>query len=355
MYILQKIIKIFSLITFLILIFYLIFIFSFELQPNDYQVILQKKIKLDLVNNKQINMLFVGDIMIDRHVGEKIKENGLSYILGKLKEKQFFVDYDIVGCNLEGAVTDGGMHYNPIMSYDFAFKPELISELSNYGFNFLNLANNHFTDQGERGIIETRKNLDAIGINYSGCRDGNVGDCSYFIKEIDDRKIGFIGLSQVYSEINLIEIEKLLNKVKQNSDFILVNIHWGNKYEHNFNVFQQDLGHFLVDNGVDLIVGHHPHVIQGIELYKNKLIFYSLGNFIFDQYFSSDTQEGLAVKFYLDNDKQTYTLLPIKSKYSQADLMNLEEKNILLEKIVEWSDIEEKLKQQIKQGIIKIK
>ena len=80
-------------------------------------------------NDEEIRMLFFGDMMLDRHVGEKIKDKGLDYIFTNLKKDNFFANYNLIGCNLEGAVTDLGAHYSPIMSYDFAFHPDLIQEL----------------------------------------------------------------------------------------------------------------------------------------------------------------------------------------------------------------------------------
>lgn len=116
-----------------------------------------------------VNLLFFGDMMLDRHVGEKISQNGLDYIFAKLagEENRFFTGIDLVSANLEGAVTDVGAHYTPAMAYDFAFAPELINQLKQYNFNFFNLANNHFTDQGSRGVNETRENLSQLGFNYS--------------------------------------------------------------------------------------------------------------------------------------------------------------------------------------------
>jgi poly-gamma-glutamate synthesis protein (capsule biosynthesis protein) len=86
----------------------------------------------------------------------------------------------------------------------------------------------------------------------------------------------------------------------------------------------------LIDAKVDLVIAHHPHVVQEIEQYKNKLIFYSLGNFIFDQYFSKDVEESLAVRMTLSNDDAQFELIPIKGNHSQPIPMNEAEKQVFL-------------------------
>ncbi|MCX6796545.1 MAG: CapA family protein, partial [Candidatus Falkowbacteria bacterium] len=123
-------------------------------------------------NERGLRFLFFGDIMLDRNVKIKIDKYGFDYLFSgttTTSEMWNFNNYDLVSANLEGAVTDNGAHYSPSMSYDFAFAPTDIEQLKKYGFNFFNLANNHLADQGERGIIETRKNLDNLGFSYVGC------------------------------------------------------------------------------------------------------------------------------------------------------------------------------------------
>ena len=114
---------------------------------------------------RSLRLLFFGDLMIDRHVGEKITKYGFDYPFADIKRTtpDFWSGYDLISANLEGAATDRGAHYKPDQAYDFAFAPELIKKLHNYNFSFFNLANNHLADQGERGIIETENNLQKSG------------------------------------------------------------------------------------------------------------------------------------------------------------------------------------------------
>jgi len=318
-----------------------------------------------------LNFLFFGDIMLDRNVGAKIKKNGLESIFKNLagEENRFFGGIDLISANLEGAVTNLGAHYAPEMGNDFAFAPELVEKLKKlYHFNFFDLANNHFSDQAERGIIETRKNLDDLSLNYVGCQDRQVGDCSSKIVEVDGYKIGMAGFSMVYGQFDRESAKKIISDLSSSTDFTVVNVHWGVEYEHQFNKLQQEVAHELIDAGADLIIGHHPHVVQGMEAYQGKPIFYSLGNFIFDQYFSQDTQEGLAVGIALtpsltprpspttavegEGRRLSISLFPLKSKSSQVELMKGEEKKKFLEKFVGWSDVSDEYKIQMKDGKI---
>lgn len=295
--------------------------------------------------NLPLRMLFFGDLMLDRHVGEKINKYGLDHLLGKLNEDSFTKNYDLVGANLEGATTNNGEHYLPHNAYDFAFSPSLISELKKYNFNFFALANNHLSDQGKKGIDETYKNLSDIQFNYVGCSDAylsssteiieakfgndfpilNSNNCSDIILEMKNHKVGFLSLSLVYHDIDSEKIIERIKALKEKSDLVIVNIHFGLEYQAKANQKQEQLAHSMIDNGADVIIGHHPHVIQNYEVYKGKPIFYSLGNFIFDQYFSAETQEGLAIALDIDwennleknEPKIDFVVYKIRTKGSQ--------------------------------------
>lgn len=298
---------------------------------------------------KNINMLFFGDLMLDRHVKERMGNEGVEYVF-KNFNKKIFNNKDLISANLEGAVTDEGKHYDPAFAYDFAFTPSIIESLKKYNFNFFNLANNHLSDQGERGIIETRKNLDNLKINYSGCRDKEIGECSAAIIVLGGKNIGMAGFSMVYGKFDMAAATSTINNIKESVDLVIINIHWGEEYKHNFNILQQTVAHNLIDAGADIIIGHHPHVVQGMEIYKNKSIFYSLGNFIFDQYFSPDTQEELAIGAAWEENKIKFIFYPMKSKMSQLELIEGEEKDEFLKKFISWSKNIDYYEKNIKNG-----
>jgi poly-gamma-glutamate synthesis protein (capsule biosynthesis protein) len=310
---------------------------------------------LPLAAASPLKLFFFGDIMLDRNVGEKIKASGtLDWIFSGLDSAGIFQGNDLESANLEGAVTDNGAHYPPVLSIDFAFAPTLVGELKKFNFNYFNIANNHLADQGENGIIETEKNLSSLGFDFAGCPDRQVGDCTAKIIEKNSRKIGLIGASMVSGSL---DEKALLDKVKllaSSTDLVIAQMHWGTEYQHQVNKNQVALAHELIDAGADMIIGSHPHVVEGVEIYKNKPIFYSLGNLVFDQYFSADTQEELGVKIAIDGKSFQIDLLPIKSEATRLRLMNDAEKNKFLSKLAGWSIGDENFKNQIKIGEIKI-
>lgn len=376
---LEKIIHFLCLLAICIVVIFLGLFFYFESKSNYHYELLNRgddnvKIyrdsylsgiilnneQLPSANNRELRMLFFGDLMIDRHVGEKIKRNGLDHLFNNMGQ-DFFEDYDIVGANLEGAVTNEGEHYSPVYSYDFAFHPDIIKQIQNYNFNFFNLANNHFSDQGERGIIETRQNLEKLDFNYVGCEDGIVDECSSYLLEKGNRKIGIAGFSMVYRMPDRDKMSDVIRELASSSDIVVVNVHWGVEYTHERNQTQKNIAYEFIDSGADIIIGHHPHVVQGIEIYESKrvatngahtnnkkgIIFYSLGNFIFDQYFSQDTQEGLAVGVYIKDGELKFKLFPLASKSSQIRLMDENEQKLFLEKFLSWSDLSENYIKQL--------
>jgi poly-gamma-glutamate synthesis protein (capsule biosynthesis protein) len=301
---------------------------------------------------KSLSLLFFGDLMLDRDIASKIKQEGLAYLFAKIKESDLFQKRDLIACNLEGAVTNGAQHYPPDNSYDFAFLLEIIGQLKNYGFNFFNLANNHIMDQGQRGLNETKQNLDILGFDYSGCPDGQIAECSGKIIQVKNWQIGLVGFSMVYAKLDQETLQKTIKDLADKTDLVIVNMHWGSEYQHRFNQAQQEIAHKLIDLGADVVVGHHPHVVQGIEIYKDKPIFYSLGNFIFDQYFSQDTQQGLAVLVDINADQRHFSLIPLTSKRGQVELMADKGRLGFFSKLISWSELDFDQSQQIKSGEI---
>lgn len=300
---------------------------------------------------KSFSGLFLGDLMLDRHVGERLKKIGIDGLLGSLAgaEGRFFMGSDVVAANLEGAVTDQGAHYPPSGGNDFAFAPATVNKLKGYGFNFFNLANNHLTDQGRKGVVETEKNLTAAGFGFSGCGDREVGECSGTVKTFGDTKVALLGFSMVYGDFDLKQAAAKVALARRQADLVLVNVHWGSEYTHQFSKKQQAVGRALIEAGADAIIGHHPHVIQGIEIYRGKPIFYSLGNFVFDQYFSKDTQEGLAVGLSWRPGELRASLFPLRQQRSVPALLKGAEREQLLSKVSDWS-VGESAKRQAAKG-----
>lgn len=301
-----------------------------------------------------LRFLFFGDLMLDRSVGARLKNKKVDFLLAGLASSTDLTPFDLVGANLEGAVTNDGRHYAPEMGFDFAFPPNRIAELKKYNFSYFTIANNHITDQGALGLKETRANLNALEFNYSGDADAQISEKSLRIITIKDKKIALVALSMVYHNFDPTLMKKIVNEARAQADWVIVNIHWGNEYQHNYNLTQQKIGRELIDSGADIIIGHHPHVVQGMEIYKKRPIFYSLGNFIFDQYFSPDTQEGLGIELELTDDKIKIRIEPLSSELSVASLMPEVRKEKFLDNFSIWSKADQELKEQIKAQLIDI-
>ena len=300
------------------------------------------------------HLLFFGDLMLDRNVAAILKNKNLDLLLEGLASSTDFKQFDLVGANLEGAVTNKGEHYSPEMGFDFAFLPDRVAQLKSYNFSYFTIANNHITDQGAKGLGETRKNLSDLEFNYSGDADAQISSSSLTQLVIHNQKISLVAFSMVYHNFDLTKAKELIGAAKKESAWVIVNIHWGNEYQHNHSASQQKIAHEFIESGADIIIGHHPHVVQGIEIYKNRPIFYSLGNFIFDQYFSPDTQEGLGVELDLQAESIGIKLIPLSSRKSAPSLMGEEKKVRFLENLAAWSQADESLKAQIKAQTINI-
>jgi poly-gamma-glutamate synthesis protein (capsule biosynthesis protein) len=293
-------------------------------------------------------IIFVGDIMLDRAVERLMKKNSFLYPFEKIS--QFLKETDFVFGNLEGPIVKNPPNFSDD-SLQFAFYPEAIEGLKFANFNLLSLANNHTLNMGKSGLKQTREFLKNENINF-------VGDplkCSdEFLFQKD--KITFLAFNKTFTSNCPDEevIETIKSVKKQNPEnFLIVSIHWGNEYQIKSSAFQQKLARKIIDAGADLIIGHHPHVVQEIEIYNNKLIFYSLGNFVFDQYFSEQTQQGLAVRLEINEKKLVFRLFSIQSKLSQPFLMEQKQAEKFLEKLSERSSYD--LIEEIKKGVIEIK
>jgi len=306
----------------------------------------QKEIKASK-EQKVRTVLFTGDIMLDRGVEYLIQKNSIFYPFEKIN--QFLKGIDLVIGNLEGPIVKNPPNFGS-HSLKFAFSPEVTKALSFSNFNLLSLANNHTFNMGETGFKETEEFLKKSDINFVGhpikCDEN-------FLFEKDN--IVFLAFNKTFpfncSDDRITEIVRE-TKLLHPNEFLVVIFHWGTEYQPKSSVFQQRLAHKVIDAGADLIIGSHPHVIQEVEEYKGKLIFYSLGNFVFDQYFSKETQQALAVGLEIYPEKTVYRLFPIQSQLSQPFLMESEKANRFLEKLAQRS--EPRLIEKISQGVIEI-
>ena len=309
----------------------------------------EKKIE-GTFNQKVKTVLLVGDIMLDREVENLINQNSIYYPFQNISH--FLRGIDIVFGNLEGPVVENPPQF-PDDSLKFAFTPEVIKGASWSHFNLFSLSNNHTPDMEKEGLEETKEWLKKYGVNFVG--DPLSGSSDNLNSSFSRDDITFLAFNQIFPFMDKEEeIIKTIKMVKSSNpdNFLIVSMHWGEEYKLINSPIQQSLARRIIEAGADLIIGHHPHVVQNIEKYQGKLILYSLGNFIFDQYFSPETQEGLAVGLEIYPDRLACQLFPLQINLSQPVLMERDKAREFLIQLANRSD--NRLEDEIKSGIIKI-
>lgn len=263
------------------------------------------------------SILFVGDIMLDRSVAKHARAQGTTTLFASVAD--FLSQADARVGNLEGSITQ-----NPSIAevdntiLHFTFSPGLAEGvLTPLNFAALSLANNHAYDFGRSGFDATQDHLEAWGIKPFG-NPYNARDLSTAI-EVRGRQFCLVGYHSLYDP-STAEVVAEIQAIKPGCYRTIVFAHWGDEYEPVANAAQVAAGHAFVDAGADLVMGAHPHVVQNVEIYKDKAVFYSLGNFMFDQNFSWATTHGLAVKATFGGQETRFVLTPITIKNQQASL-----------------------------------
>lgn len=292
------------------------------------------------------SVFFVGDIMLARDVEKRLQGQDVEYAfeeLPMLKEAKL-----VVG-NFEASIPATHIP-TPNMTMQFSVAPALLEILKVGGITHLSLANNHAVDYLEDGYVNTVTELKSDGFETFG-HPVRVDENSVSYIEAGGRQIALIGINATYGEVPATWTEVLAEASLQ-SDTQIAYIHWGNEYELEHSEAEEDLAHSLIDAGFDIIIGHHPHVVQDIERYKDGLIFYSLGNFIFDQYWNDDVAEGLMLELVVSRNDILVVLHPVETKTTRVKprLMIGEEKTAFLKELSVRSSLT--LEEGIKEGVL---
>ena len=216
----------------------------------------------------------------DRYLDDNDGDYG--YYFAKVKD--LFAEDDLTIANLEGCFTNSKNLV--IKEFNLSSPPEFKEVLPKGNIDIVSFANNHTHDYGEEGYQDTIDALDSIEMPYYGYE-------KYLIKEVNGIKIGFLAFLDIDCE-NYEDIDKAIEYLKsENCDLIIASMHWGIEGDYKQCQAQVDMGRYLIDNGVDLILGSHPHRIQGIEKYNDKYIVYSLSNFTFGANQNPDDKDTL--------------------------------------------------------------
>jgi len=241
-------------------------------------------------------IVFVGDIMLDRHVRRMIDAHGAQHVLGGVRE--LIEGGDFAAGNLEGPITDsasvsGGTKVGDTNNMRFTFPPTSASLLSSFGFDLVSIANNHMRDFGTSGVESTKRRLDAAGIAHIG--DPNGADPAMLVKNVNGIQVAFVA----YNEFLGWEKEKTLQGIRDakrdGADLVVVMTHWGEEYVAEPPERVRELFSLFKDAGANLVIGTHPHIIGIREDVGSMRVYYSLGNFVFDQYWNEEVRCGLAV------------------------------------------------------------
>ncbi len=287
--------------------------------------------------SEPIPILFTGDLMLGRYVETLINQKGSEYLFGEGVDEVFSSHITIA--NLEGPIPEKHKR-TPINGFQFSFPTTTVKILKKHSIETVSLANNHSLDHGMSGLVHTKKVLDAEGISHFGAYHTTTD--GYFMTTIGTTTVIVYGINMISSSWDEKEAIRVTSELRRNhSNAVLIAfIHWGSEYIHMQGDNERKFAHALVDKGVNVIVGSHPHVVQGIELYKNTPIFYSLGNFIFDQYFSEETQQGYFLSFTIKDKKMSFTIIPTVSSRSKVSLATSTRKENILKTIFNNSSLD---------------
>jgi poly-gamma-glutamate synthesis protein (capsule biosynthesis protein) len=260
-------------------------------------------------------MLFAGDLILSDNV-ERFVGSRMNYVFSKWKPGR---EADIFMVNLEHPITTATEKVEK--KFNFKMRPEYGAILLDAGVTLVNSANNHVFDYGLRGIEDTMRYLDSLGIPYTGVGRNLKESRRPVIIEKKGRKVGFLGyfgggdfaasgdragFAPRYARFIVEDVKKL----KKSVDYVVVNFHWGVERAALPDDWQVTLARRVVDAGADLIIGHHPHVLQGIERYNGSVIAYSLGNFVFGGN-SLHSYETAVLKVSLSDAGAEVELIPV--------------------------------------------
>lgn len=262
---------------------------------------------------KTLKLVFVGDIMLDRGVERAIVNyGGGNYNFPFLKVSGYLKSVDLAIGNLEGPISDKG--YNVGSIYSFRDDPKAIDGLKFAGFDLVCLANNHMFDYTRAALEDTFNRLEKADIKYTGAGLSRSAALDPKVLSAGQAKIAFLAFTKLGAEswqakenssglawLTDDNVKTSIAKAKEEADIVVVMFHFGDEYQPLSNPEQKHFAHLAIDSGADLVVGHHPHVSQETEEYKGKYIAYSLGNFVFDQDFSEETMESLALEVSVKN------------------------------------------------------
>jgi poly-gamma-glutamate capsule biosynthesis protein CapA/YwtB (metallophosphatase superfamily) len=262
----------------------------------------------------------VGDIMLAGRWTPLLRQKGYGNPFNGVRKELATGDINIG--NLESPIAEGGQeHYGK--KFRFRAEPQVAQAIHAAGFNLVTLANNHSMDFGGEALAETLHHLNNNGIAWIGAGENLSEARKMALFTIKGKKIAFLG----YSLTQPVEFfagddrpgtapgyEKLvtadISSARMQADYVIVSFHWGKEATSVVQPYQRRAARKAVEAGANVIIGHHPHLLQGIERYRDGIIFYSLGNFVFAS--KSQTAEVSAIiRLKLNDNRREAEILPL--------------------------------------------
>ncbi len=280
---------------------------------------------------KDTTLVFAGDVYLSDYVLAAYQQSGIQGILSKELRKEL-KQADVTMVNNEFPYS---MRGTQALNKQFTFRvdPSYVRILSESGIDLVTLANNHVLDYGTDALLDTFHTLREAGISYAGAGNSLERAAKPIRKKANGHTFGFLAASRVFPTVSwnvenaqpgvfsAYDPSRLLAAVKDaraECDFLCVYVHWGIERSTTPEEYQVTLAHALIDAGADAVIGAHPHVLQGVEFYNGKPIFYSLGNFIFYQ---NIEQTAIAKVTLTDQQDAQWQMLPAKASLSCTSLV----------------------------------
>lgn len=287
----------------------------------------------------KVSMAFTGDVIFAGNVETILKTNGYDYPYREISE--LLRKPDLTAANLETPITTRGDQQQK--QYTYRSRPEALPVFKEAGFDIVNLANNHILDYGADGLLDTLKALDKQEILHAGAGKNLEEAYRPVIVEKNGMKIAFLGFShkvpdnswkagvnqpgttQLYDPSLAV---KTIKQTKEQADLVVVMAHWGEEKAERPLEDHRKMAHSFIDAGADLIIGTHPHVLQGLEIYQGKWIAYSLGNFLFTTNDHAPSWETAVLQAECSKDGACgITLAPLWNQY--AHIVKMEDTDAL--------------------------
>lgn len=275
-----------------------------------------------------------GDMMLGRSIKNRSESTDYSQVLDNVSN--IWSDSDYVCGNLECALLDNPSQFTKNeKEIHINAETRTVNVLKDNGFTLVNLANNHLADFCSEGVVSTLNALKNAGLKYVGA-GANLEEASkYDIQEVNGVKIATVSVSDIIPKnfsakddkagilsTNNMRYYQAVREASQVADLVIVNIHWGVEYALNETEQQKQLARNLINFGADIIIGSHPHVLQPVEKYKDGIIFYSMGNFVFDQGWSR-TKDSMIVNYFVDKDGNcSFEIVPLRIKDGYPTVTN---------------------------------